>query len=76
VPLSPFEFSYTPLPLLLQLLSPGTAGVPTPEEEVTRAWEGVIAMEASVHEFAVVWESATALVRDAEAQVALARRET
>jgi hypothetical protein len=43
---------------------------------VTRAQEGAIAMEASVQEFAVVWESATALVRDAKAQVALARRET
>jgi hypothetical protein len=47
-----------------------------PQEEVTRAREGTIAMEASIQEFAAVWESATALVRDAEAQVALARRET
>jgi hypothetical protein len=33
-------------------------------------------MEASVQEAAVVRESATALIRDAEAQVALAKRET
>jgi hypothetical protein len=43
---------------------------------VTRAWEGTIVMEASVQEAAVVRESATALIRDAEAQVALAKRET
>jgi hypothetical protein len=44
VPLDPFRFSYTTLPLLLQLLSLGVGGMSTPQEEVSLAWEAIIAV--------------------------------
>jgi hypothetical protein len=60
--------------------------MPTSQKVVTQAWEGIIvvevahavavfAAEASTQEAATAWESTAALVRDVEAQAALAGRE-
>jgi hypothetical protein len=59
--------------------------MPTSQKVVTQAWEGIIvvevahavavfAAEASTQEAAMAWESTAALVRDVEAQAALAGR--
>jgi hypothetical protein len=83
-PLAPYGFSYTHLPLHLQLLSQGIAGVPTPQE-VVRLREGVVATKAAhamvvrvvgafAQEAMAVRESAATLVRDAEDWATLAEK--
>jgi hypothetical protein len=60
--------------------------MPTPQEEVTRAWAATIAVEAapfavvhaveaSAQEVVAVWESTVALVKDVEDRAAQVERE-